>query len=70
VAPTLTATPLAERLIGNEAKRLAANERHPLRRIGEPDDVASAALWLLEEAALTTGQVLRVDAGLATLRIT
>jgi 3-oxoacyl-[acyl-carrier protein] reductase len=70
VAPTLTATPLAERLVGNEAKRLAANERHPLRRIGEPEDVASAALWLLEEAALTTGQVLRVDAGLATLRIT
>lgn len=68
VAPTLTATPLAERLVNTEAKRSAAAERHPLRRVGEADDVASAALWLLEEARLTTGQIIRVDAGLATLR--
>ncbi|RKT47234.1 SDR family NAD(P)-dependent oxidoreductase [Thiocapsa rosea] len=68
VAPTLTATPLAERLIGNESKRTAAADRHPLRTIGEPEDVAGAALWLLEDARMTTGQVIRVDAGLATLR--
>jgi 3-oxoacyl-[acyl-carrier protein] reductase len=68
VAPTLTATPLAERLIGNESKRTAAAERHPLRTIGEPEDVAGAALWLLEDARMTTGQVIRIDAGLATLR--
>jgi NAD(P)-dependent dehydrogenase (short-subunit alcohol dehydrogenase family) len=70
VAPTLTTTPLAERLLGTEAKRAAATERHPLKTIGEPGDAASAALWLLEDARLTTGQVLRVDAGLATLRTT
>jgi NAD(P)-dependent dehydrogenase (short-subunit alcohol dehydrogenase family) len=70
VAPTLTATPLAERLLGNESKRTAAAERHPLRTIGEPEDVAGAALWLLEDARMTTGQVIRVDAGLATLRST
>jgi 3-oxoacyl-[acyl-carrier protein] reductase len=70
VAPTLTATPLAERLLGNEGKRTAAAERHPLRTIGEPEDVAGAALWLLEDARMTTGQVIRVDAGLATLRST
>jgi NAD(P)-dependent dehydrogenase (short-subunit alcohol dehydrogenase family) len=68
VAPTLTATPLAERLLGNESKRTAAAERHPLRTIGEPEDVAGAALWLLEDARMTTGQVIRIDAGLATLR--
>ncbi|MFB1486800.1 MULTISPECIES: SDR family NAD(P)-dependent oxidoreductase [unclassified Thiocapsa] len=68
VAPTLTTTPLAERLLGNESKRSAAAERHPLRTIGEPEDVAGAALWLLEDARMTTGQVIRVDAGLATLR--
>jgi NAD(P)-dependent dehydrogenase (short-subunit alcohol dehydrogenase family) len=68
VAPTLTATPLAERLLGTEAKRNAAAERHPLRSIAEADDVARAALWLLEEARLTTGQIIRVDSGLASLR--
>jgi 3-oxoacyl-[acyl-carrier protein] reductase len=70
VAPTLTATPLAGRLLGNEAKRLTAAERHPLRMVGEPADAAGAALWLLEDARLTTGQVIRVDAGLASLRAT
>ncbi|WP_373509453.1 SDR family NAD(P)-dependent oxidoreductase [Thiocapsa sp.] len=68
VAPTLTATPLAERLIGNESKRTAAAERHPLQTIGEAEDVAGAALWLLEDARMTTGQVIHVDAGLGTLR--
>lgn len=68
VAPTLTATPLADRLLGTEAKLLAAAERHPLRTIGQAEDVAGAALWLLEDARMTTGQVIRVDAGLATLR--
>ncbi|WP_373510225.1 SDR family NAD(P)-dependent oxidoreductase, partial [Thiocapsa sp.] len=42
VAPTLTATPLADRLLGTEAKQLAAAERHPLRTIGHPEDVAGA----------------------------
>jgi len=68
IAPTVTVTPLAERLLGTEAKRSAAAERHPLRTIAEADDVASAAVWLLDEARLTTGQIIRVDAGLATLR--
>lgn len=68
IAPTLTATPLAERLLGSEAKRQAAAERHPLKTIGAGEDVARAALWLLEDARLTTGQIIQVDAGLATLR--
>jgi NAD(P)-dependent dehydrogenase (short-subunit alcohol dehydrogenase family) len=70
VAPTITATPLAGRLLATPAKRDAAAERHPLKTIGEADDVAGAALWLLEDARLTTGQIIRVDAGLATLRTT
>ena len=38
---------------------------YPLRRVGEPDDVASAALFLAsDEASWITGTVVRVDGGL------
>jgi len=69
LAPTLTATPLAERLLSSPEKRAAVAERHPLKRIAEPADLAQAALWLLEDARLTTGQVIRVDGGLSTLSL-
>jgi NAD(P)-dependent dehydrogenase (short-subunit alcohol dehydrogenase family) len=69
LAPTLTATPLADRLLNSPEKRAGAAERHPLKRIAEPEDLAQAALWLLEDARLTTGQVIHVDGGLSTLRL-
>jgi 3-oxoacyl-[acyl-carrier protein] reductase len=40
---------------------------HPLRRIGEPADVAPAVMYFLsDESAWTTGQILGVDGGLGT----
>jgi NAD(P)-dependent dehydrogenase (short-subunit alcohol dehydrogenase family) len=42
---------------------------HPLGRLGDPDDVASAIAWFLDPAqSLVTGQVLGVDGGIATVR--
>lgn len=38
-------------------------ERTALKRQGEPDDLAGAALFLLRDASYVTGQVLRVDGG-------
>jgi NAD(P)-dependent dehydrogenase (short-subunit alcohol dehydrogenase family) len=39
--------------------------RVPMRRVGEPEEVAEAILWLLSDAAsYTTGAVLRVTGGL------
>ena len=35
----------------------------PLGRAGDPDDVAEAVRWLLQDATYTTGQVIRVDGG-------
>ena len=69
VAPGLVRTPLAERLTRTD-KALAASEAlHPLGRIGEPDDVASAIEYLLDPAhAWVTGQVLGIDGGLAHVR--
>ncbi|GAB2580374.1 pteridine reductase [Dyella jejuensis] len=37
--------------------------RTPLKRAGDPRDVASAVLWLLRDAPFVTGQILRIDGG-------
>ena len=69
VAPGLTRTPLTARLTSNEASLKASSAMHPLGRIGEPEDVASAIAWLLgPDTDWVTGQVLGVDGGLGTLR--
>jgi NAD(P)-dependent dehydrogenase (short-subunit alcohol dehydrogenase family) len=66
VAPGLVRTPLAAALTANEAALKASTALHPLGRIGEPDDVASALAWLLHPAqGWLTGQVLGVDGGMA-----
>ena len=69
VAPGLVRTPLTEALTGNEATLQATSALHPLGRVGEPEEVASAIAWLLDPAqAWVTGQVLGIDGGLATVR--
>lgn len=70
VAPGLTRTPLSESITGNRALAEASRAMHPLGVLGEPEDVASAILWLLDPAQRwVTGQVLGVDGGLATLKV-
>ena len=69
VAPSLTDTSLAASLLGNDAKREAAAERHPLKKVLGADEVASAAAYLVSEyAAGVTGQVMQVDAGMGAVR--
>jgi 3-oxoacyl-[acyl-carrier protein] reductase len=69
IAPSLTDTPLASMLLGNDAKREAAAKRHPLQSIGDPDHVAQIAAFLLSKASsFLTGQILRPDGGLSSVR--
>jgi len=69
VAPGLTSTPLTASLTQNELTLKASAELHPLGRIGEPDEVASASRWFLApEQSWVTGQVLAVDGGLSSLQ--
>jgi NAD(P)-dependent dehydrogenase (short-subunit alcohol dehydrogenase family) len=69
IAPSLTDTPLASPLLGNEAKREAAEKRHPLQTIGNPDHIAQLAAFLLSDASsFITGQILHPDGGLSSVR--
>jgi len=69
VALSLTDTPMAERLLSTDSKKEAGNERHPLKRFGQPRDVAEAAFFLLSDKAdWITGQILGVDGGMSTVQ--
>ena len=69
VAPGLTRTPLTESLTRNEGSLKASAALHPLGRIGEPNEVASAIAWLLDpEQSWVTGQVIAVDGGLSSIQ--
>lgn len=70
IAPSLTNTPLAGKLLASDDKKKASDERHPLKRIGEANDIAGMAGFLLsEEASWITGQIFHVDGGLSAVRV-
>ncbi|MCE2733368.1 MAG: SDR family NAD(P)-dependent oxidoreductase [Chryseotalea sp.] len=69
IAPSLTDTPLAAKILGTEEKKKASAERHPLKKTGTPAELAALAAFLVsEEASFISGQIMGVDGGLSTLR--
>ena len=69
VAPGLTETRLGATVLKSDAMREAAVSMIPMKRINQPDEVASAMFWLLTEAPDNfTGQVLNLDGGMANVR--
>lgn len=65
VAPGLIRTELTRGLTQNAPVAKASAALHPLGRIGEPEEVASAIDWLLNhEQSWVTGQVIGVDGGM------
>ncbi len=69
VAPSLTKTPLAQALTGNEQMATAIAQMHALQRLGEPEDIARLAAFLAtEDSGWITGQVIGIDGGRSTLR--
>lgn len=70
IAPSLTATPLADKLLGSPEKIEAAKNRNPLKKVGSVQDLAQAITFLLSDnSAWITGQVLNVDGGMGALRL-
>ena len=69
VAPSLTQTPLADKLLNTPEKIETSDKRHPLKRIGQAEDIANAIHFLLtEKSSWMTGQVLNVDGGMSCIR--
>ena len=69
IAPSLVDTPLASKILNNEAKMDKANERHPLGRVGSAKEIAQATTFLLgEESSWMTGRVLQLDGGIGNLK--
>ena len=68
IAPSITNTPLADRFLNNEAKMEKSAQRHPLKRVGEADDIAAMTRFLLsDDSSWITGQILGLDGGMSTL---
>lgn len=71
VAPSLTDTPMAQNLLNTSEKREASAKRHPLARIGQPEDISSMIRFLLsDESHWITGQIIGIDGGLGNLKTT
>lgn len=64
ICPGVTETPLAAFALASDEKRAAMEKQIPLGRVGQPEDIAAAALFLAsDDADYITGEALVVDGG-------
>ena len=66
VCPALVAEGFVERLQPESYQKRAAHqiERTPLKRVGKPAEIAETIFWICTGAALMTGEIIQLDAGL------
>jgi len=70
IAPTVTDTGLASKLLRNDRMIDNMKERHPLKKYLQPQEVADMATFLLsEKAASLSGQVFKMDCGITSFKI-
>ena len=70
IAPTVTDTDLAAKLLRNEKMIDMITERHPLKKFLNPKEVADMAEFLLsQKAASISGQVFKMDCGIVSFKI-
>lgn len=70
IAPTVTNTELASKLLRNERMIENITERHPLKRFLNPQEVAATAAFLLSDnAASFSGQIFEMDCGIVSFKI-
>ena len=69
IAPSLTDTPLAAKLLSTDEKKEANAQRHPLKKIGTPKEIAEMAAFLLSpKSSWMTGQIIHLDGGMSSIK--
>ena len=70
IAPSLLRTPLARSITDNEVMARSIAQLHPIPRLGEAEDAAALASFLLgPDSGWISGQVISLDGGRSTLRV-
>jgi NAD(P)-dependent dehydrogenase (short-subunit alcohol dehydrogenase family) len=70
IAPSITDTPLAGNLLNSLEKKEANAQRHPLKKVGEADDIAHGVAFLIgDNSKWITGQIMKIDGGISTLKV-
>lgn len=70
IAPSIVDTPLAKRLLNNDRKRELISDKHPLKRVGEVEDISELGCFLLSpSASWITGQIIGVDGGKSSISL-
>jgi NAD(P)-dependent dehydrogenase (short-subunit alcohol dehydrogenase family) len=70
IAPTVTDTDLASKLLRNERMIENITERHPLKKYLQPKEVADLAEFLISDKALSiSGQIFELDCGIVSFKI-
>ena len=70
IAPTITKTDLASKLLRNEKVIENMKERHPLKKILMPEEVSKMAKFLVsKDASSISGQIFNLDAGIVSFKL-
>ena len=69
IAPTVTNTGLASKLLRNDRLKEQMIERHPLKKYLQPEEIAEMASFLISEKAVSmSGQIIEMDCGITTFK--
>ena len=70
IAPTITETGLADKLLRNDIMKEKMRDRHPMKNYLQPDDVANMAEFLIsEKSKRISGQIMELDCGIVSFKI-
>lgn len=70
IAPTLTNTGLATKLLRNDRLKEMSAERHPLKKYLQPEEVAELASFIISDKAQSlSGQIFEMDYGIVNLKV-
>ena len=69
IAPSIVKTNLSEKFLNSDLKLEKSGQRHPLGRIGKVEEISKLAAYLLsDDSSWITGQVIKIDGGIGSIR--